>query len=79
MTFQTLFQEAYAPANRPLVANRTTDPRVIVAAEGSELANRLRASGWVARAGWRRHAAGHSPIWLVRFEYPCTSPEAVAA
>jgi hypothetical protein len=79
MTIQTLFQEVYTPANRPLVANRTSDPRVIVAAEGSELASRLRASGWVARSGWRRHAAGHSPIWLVRFEFPFTSPEIVAA
>jgi hypothetical protein len=79
MTIQTLFQEVYTPANRSLVANRTTDPRVIVAAEGSELAARLRASGWVARSGWRSNAAGRAPIWLVRFESPSASPEVVAA
>ena len=79
MTIQTLFQPAFAPANRPLVANRTADPRAIVAAEGSELAAQLRSSGWIARSGWRSHAAGRAPIWLVRFEYPGESAvEAVA-
>jgi hypothetical protein len=70
MTIQTLFQPANAPVNCTLVANRTTDPRAIVAAEGSELAARLRSNGWVARSGWRSHAAGRSAIWLVRFEFP---------
>jgi hypothetical protein len=79
MTIQTLAQPAYAPANRPLVAARTADPRVIVAPEGSELASQLRSSGWIARSGWRSHAAGRSSTWLVRFESPATSPEVVAA
>ncbi|HYI14260.1 MAG TPA: hypothetical protein VEX37_02640 [Thermomicrobiales bacterium] len=79
MTIQTLFQPANAPVNCTLVANRTTDPRAIVAAEGSELAARLRSSGWIARSGWRSHAAGRSSIWLVRFECPDSSSEEVAA
>ena len=79
MTIQTLFQPAYAPANRPLVANRTADPRAIVAAEGSDLAVQLRSNGWIARSGWRSHAAGRPAIWLVRFECPGESVlEAVA-
>jgi hypothetical protein len=73
MTIQTLFQPAYAPANCPLVANRTADPRVIVAPEGSELASQLRSSGWIARSGWRSHAAGRLTVWLVRFECPAGS------
>ncbi len=79
MTIQTLFQPASAPANRPLVANRTADPRAIVAPEGSDLASQLRSSGWIARSGWRSHAAGRASIWLVRFESPSASPEVVAA
>jgi hypothetical protein len=79
MTIQTLPQSTYAPANRPLVANRTADPRVIVAPEGSELATQLRSSGWIARSGWRSHAAGRTSIWLVRFECPTGSPAEAAA
>jgi hypothetical protein len=79
MTIQTLLQPALRTTNGLLAVEHATVPRVIVAAEGSELADRLRASGWVARAGWRRHAAGRSPIWLVRFEYPLTSSEVFAA
>ena len=78
MTIQTLLQPAYAPVNRPLVANRTADPRVIVAPEGSDLAAQLRSSGWIARSGWRRHAAGRPAIWLVRFESPFAIQEAAA-
>jgi hypothetical protein len=79
MTIQTLFQPAFTPVNRPLVANRTADPRAIVAAEGSELASQLRSSGWIARSGWRSHAAGRPAIWLVRFEFPFASAEVTAA
>lgn len=79
MTIQTLFQPAFAPANRQPVADRTADPRAIVAAEGSELAARLRSSGWIARSGWRSHAAGRPAIWLVRFELPGESALEAAA
>ena len=79
MTIQTLSQPACVPANQPLVATRTADPRVIVAPEGSELAFQLRSSGWIARSGWRSHAAGRPAIWLVRFESPSASPEVAAA
>ena len=78
MTIQTLTYPAHTPANYPLVANRTT-PRVIIATEGSALASRLRSTGWIARSGWRSHAAGRKPEWLVRFESPEVFPlEAVA-
>lgn len=42
-------------------------PRVIIAREGSELAEALRASGWVARAGWRTTNEGQT-VWHLRFE-----------
>ena len=42
-------------------------PRVIIAREGSELAEALRAAGWVARAGWRTTNDGQS-VWHLRFE-----------
>jgi hypothetical protein len=42
-------------------------PRVIIAREGTELAETLRAAGWVARAGWRTTVEGQS-IWHLRFE-----------
>jgi hypothetical protein len=56
---------------RVLIGSRATEPaaRVIVASETSELAQRLRSSGWVARAGWLSHAPG-GRVWLVRFESP---------
>jgi hypothetical protein len=66
MVIQTLPQPV-PRTTRLLTGEQTSVPRVIVAAEGSELAARLRASGWVARSGWRSHAAGRTPIWLVRF------------
>jgi hypothetical protein len=43
-------------------------PRSVVAREGSELAEALRASGWVARAGWRTTSESGESIWQVRFE-----------
>ncbi len=46
-----------------------TDSRLIIAPETSELAQRLRSSGWIARAGWLNHAPS-GRIWLVRFESP---------
>jgi hypothetical protein len=45
-------------------------PRVIVAREGTELADTLRASGWVARAGWRTRTSEGDTIWHLRFEVP---------
>lgn len=45
--------------------------RAIVAREGSELAARLRAGGWVARAGWRALDSDPArPVWFARFECP---------
>ncbi len=45
------------------------DPESIVAPQRSELAHRLRSSGWVERSGWlSRTPDGH--VWLVRFEFP---------
>jgi hypothetical protein len=79
MTIQTLPQPAPSTTNYLLAANRTADPRAIVAAEGSELAAQLRSNGWIARSGWRSHAAGRPAIWLVRFESPFASPEVAAA
>jgi hypothetical protein len=58
---------------------RATAPAAIVAEEGSELASQLRSTGWVARSGWRSHAAGRPAIWLVRFESPCSLSIAAAA
>jgi len=45
--------------------------RVIIALEASELAKRLRVSGWVARAG-RLSNSPRGRVWLVRFERPST-------
>lgn len=44
--------------------------RTIVAREGSELAEALRAGGWVARAGWRTADADGRAAWQLRFERP---------
>jgi hypothetical protein len=47
--------------------------RELVVREPSILADALRASGWVARAGWRRHSSnGGVEDWFVRFELPET-------
>ena len=79
MTIQTLSYQLPAAIGSLHVLARTADPRVIVAPEGSALASRLRSSGWIARSGWRSHAAGRPPVWLVRFESPTGSTlEAVA-
>ncbi|HYI16889.1 MAG TPA: hypothetical protein VEX37_15935 [Thermomicrobiales bacterium] len=43
-------------------------PRVMVAREGTELAEALRASGWVARAGWRTTTTEGQSVWHLRFE-----------
>lgn len=43
-------------------------PRVIVAREGTELADTLRATGWVARAGWRTTTNEGQSVWHLRFE-----------
>jgi hypothetical protein len=47
---------------------RPAAPGVIVAREGSELAQHLRARGWVARSGWRATAGTGHGVWYVRFE-----------
>lgn len=46
-------------------------PRVIIAVEGSELADALRAAGWVARAGWRTTTNDGQSVWRLRFEINC--------
>jgi len=43
-------------------------PRAIVVREGTELAETLRASGWVARAGWRTTSPEGQSVWHLRFE-----------
>lgn len=48
------------------VCDSTT--RVIIAREGTELANTLRTSGWVARAGWRSMTSSGEAVWHLRFE-----------
>jgi hypothetical protein len=78
MMIQTITQPAHASANR-LPVDHISTPCSVVAAEGTDLADRLRSDGWIARAGWRRHIAGRPAIWLVRFECPLASREAVAA
>lgn len=45
-------------------------PSVLVVRERSDLAARLRASGWRARGGWRATASGTDNVWYVRFEAP---------
>lgn len=46
------------------------DQRWLVAREGTELAETLRARGWQPRAGWRRVDDDGNPVWFVRFEQP---------
>lgn len=43
-------------------------PRVMIAREGTELAETLRATGWVARAGWRTTTNEGQSVWHLRFE-----------
>ncbi len=43
-------------------------PRVIIAREGTELADSLRAAGWVPRAGWRSMTTEGQTVWHLRFE-----------
>lgn len=45
-----------------------TTPRVIIAREGTDLAEALRAAGWVARAGWRSTTNEGQSVWHLRFE-----------
>ena len=45
-----------------------TTPRVTVAREGTELAETLRATGWIARAGWRTKTNEGQSVWHLRFE-----------
>jgi hypothetical protein len=45
-------------------------PCTIVAREGTELANALRAGGWHVRAGWRGSDADGESVWHFRFERP---------
>jgi hypothetical protein len=52
-----------------------TAPRVIVAREGTELAATLRATGWVARAGWRTTSEDGQSVWHLRFEIVNDSAE----
>jgi hypothetical protein len=78
MTIHILPRPATAPMFATGIAPRTTGSRIIVAPEGSDLASRLRSTGWIARAGWRSHAAGRPAIWLVRFESPFATQEAAA-
>lgn len=54
------------------------DVTSMIAREGSELAQRLRDSGWVARAGWRSSDASGRAVWHLRFEQPASfTPETV--
>jgi hypothetical protein len=46
------------------------ESRHIVAREGSELAETLRARGWRARSGWRSTTDTGDSIWYMRFEVP---------
>ncbi|MGH9176872.1 MAG: hypothetical protein ACRD1H_21060 [Vicinamibacterales bacterium] len=78
MMIQTIARHTLAPTADPRVAIRAAAPEVIVAPEGSELASRLRATGWVARSGWRSHSAGRPAIWLVRFECPAPAGNVAA-
>ncbi len=42
--------------------------RVMIAREGTELAETLRANGWIARAGWRTTTNEGQSVWHLRFE-----------
>ena len=43
-------------------------PRLIIAREGTELAETLRAAGWIARAGWRTTTNEGQSVWHLRFD-----------
>ena len=45
-------------------------PCTIIAREGTELADALRAGGWRVRAGWRGSDADGVAVWHFRFERP---------
>ncbi len=68
MIVQTL---THPTAAHVLIGTHATElaSKAIVAPETSELAQRLRSSGWIARAGWLSRAPG-GRVWLVRFESP---------
>jgi hypothetical protein len=68
MRVQTITRETLTKMTEQQLTTRTTLTDAIIAPEGSELANRLRSRGWVARSGWRSRQAGHPAVWLVRFE-----------
>lgn len=53
---------------RDETSDHETAPRVIIAREGTELAETLRTSGWVARAGWRTTTNEGQSVWHLRFE-----------
>lgn len=57
------------------ISDNETTPRVIIAREGTELAETLRATGWVARAGWRTTTIEGQSVWHLRFEVVTDSPE----
>lgn len=67
---KTITRETLARMSEQHLTTRTTPTDAIIALEGSELANRLRSRGWVARSGWRSRAVGRPPVWFVRFEQP---------
>jgi hypothetical protein len=70
MRIQTLTWQTLARVGQPRFEHDTGTTDAIVAPEGSELAGRLRSTGWVARSGWRTNTPGRPPVWLVRFERP---------
>ena len=70
MQVQTLTRETLARIGNQQIATSASPTPAIIAPEGSELANRLRSRGWVARSGWRSRGSGRQSVWLVRFEQP---------
>lgn len=53
-------------------------PYSIVARESSELADRLRSQGWIARVGWRVTGRDDQRAWLIRFEHPAVAATVAA-
>ena len=51
-------------------------PCSIVVREHSELAQRLRAQGWMARSGWLSTSRDTQRVWLIRFEHPILAARA---
>ena len=68
MRVKTITRETLAKMTEQQLPARTAPADAIIAPEGSELANRLRSRGWIARSGWRSRQAGRPAVWLVRFE-----------